>query len=406
MSRRRPPCRRCCGPSCRPRWTRSSAASWRSGPVTATPAAASSSRPPASLSATGPARPARRNTPPRPFTARDPDTPARRSTRARPRRPNTRPRRPDIRLPSPGTHRRSPGTRPRSLITRPPRLGRRGQVRRRAHFPGTVSPAGPTTPGRTPKRRARRTARARWRRTGGRTTRARRPVARPPPARRDTVASHRRQDSGAPPPGGPPPAGPGGTPPPAAGPPRERSRRKLVPWLPVLVAVGLLGAGVGTRALVSGGSGSHASGMGAMASMSAKAKAKPKPSALMSALATTNKSADAAGKLPPSTCTQQGTAMATCTAPYTGITAVVFQTYPSLTALYNAYEAKVKSVSGSSAFQQNFSDCGLEQTNGEVGWNHNFQHPKTYTVEDMAKGMVKDEQAAGRVYCNFTGGQE
>jgi len=225
------------------------------------------------------------------------------------------------------------------------------------------------------------------------------------PDRQDTLASHRRQDYAGPP-ASPPPAGPAGTPPPAAGPPRGRSRRKLVPWLAALAAVILIGAGLGTWALVSGGSGSHATGMGAMASMSAKAKAKPKPSALMSALATTNKSADAAGKLPPSTCKQQGTAMATCTAPYTGISAVVFQTYPSLTALYSAYEAKVNSIAGSSAFKENFSDCGLQQTNGEVGWNHNFQHPKTYTAEDMAKGMIKDEQAAGRVYCNFSSGQE
>ncbi len=162
---------------------------------------------------------------------------------------------------------------------------------------------------------------------------------------------------------------------------------------------------MGTWAALNASSRSHAA---AMASMSAKAKAaaKPKTSALMNALVTTNKSADATGKLPPSSCKQQGTAMVTCEAPFTGITEVVFQTYPSPTALYNAYTAKVNAIAGSSTFKQNFNDCQIQQTNGEVSWNHNFQHPKTYTVQDMVKGMVKDEQAAGRVYCDFSGGQQ
>ncbi|MFY9932571.1 MAG: serine/threonine-protein kinase [Streptosporangiaceae bacterium] len=223
-----------------------------------------------------------------------------------------------------------------------------------------------------------------------------------PSARQGTLASHRRQEPAGLP-SGPPPGPHAGSPPPPAGPPASRSRRKLIPWIAALAALVLIGAGVGTWAALSNGSGSHAA---AMASMSAKAKAKPKTSALMNALMTTNKSADAAGKLPPSTCKQQGTAMVTCNAPFTGISAVVFQTYPSPGALYNAYIAKVNTLAGSSAFRQNFNDCGLQQTNGEVSWNHNFQHPKTYTVDEMVKGMVQDEQAAGRVYCDFTGGQQ
>jgi Protein kinase domain len=230
------------------------------------------------------------------------------------------------------------------------------------------------------------------------------PAAGPPP-RQDTLASHRRQEQAGPP-GGPPPGPHTGSPPPPAGPPASRPRRKLVPWIAALAALVVVGAGVGTWAVLSGGSGSHAAGMGAMASMSAKAKAKPKTSALMNALMTTNKSSDATGKLPPSSCKQQGTAVVTCDAPFTGISEVVFQTYPSAGALYNAYIAKVDSVAGSSTFRQNFNDCQIQQTNGEVSWNHNFQHPKTYTVDDMVMGMVKDEQAAGRVYCDFTGGQQ
>ena len=43
---------------------------------------------------------------------------------------------------------------------------------------------------------------------------------------------------------------------------------------------------------------------------------------------------------------------------------------------------------------------------GEVGWNHQFQHPKTFTVSQMSQGMITDDQAAGRVFCNFVGGYE
>ena len=139
--------------------------------------------------------------------------------------------------------------------------------------------------------------------------------------------------------------------------------------------------------------------------MSAKPKPKPTASALMNALMLANNSTDAAGKLPPSTCKQHGSTMVTCIAPYAGISEVVFQTYPDLKALYAAYTAKVISLN-SGHFQQNFNDCQSQTTYGEVGWNHQFQHPKTYTVTQMSMGMVTDDQAAGRVFCNYTQGLE
>jgi hypothetical protein len=139
------------------------------------------------------------------------------------------------------------------------------------------------------------------------------------------------------------------------------------------------------------------------------AKPKPKkapPSALMSALRLTNQNSDAKGLLPSSTCKQQGSNTVTCTAPAPGINEVVFHTYPNLTALYNAYMAEAMSLSSPSQFKQNHNDCELEQTVGEVGWNHQFQHPKTYTVAEMSAGKITDDQAAGRVFCNFTQGLE
>jgi hypothetical protein len=170
----------------------------------------------------------------------------------------------------------------------------------------------------------------------------------------------------------------------------------------MLGALVLVIAGTGVYLGVSGGSGSRASGT-TMPSTSAKPK--PATSALMNALILADKSSEAAGKLPPSTCKQQGSTMVTCTAPSAGITGVVFHTYPNLKALYAAYTAKVGSLN-SGQFRQNFNDCALEHTVGEVGWNHQFEHMSAYTVAQMSMGMVTDAQAAGRVFCNFVQGLE
>jgi hypothetical protein len=190
-----------------------------------------------------------------------------------------------------------------------------------------------------------------------------------------------------------PPAGPGGA---------GRHRRGLARprWLAVLAALILAVAGVGTWALVRG-SGSH----GHTTSMQSMAPKKPQVSALMTALALANKRGDAKGELPPSACHQQGTTKVVCITPAPGINGVVFQTYPSLSTLYDAYTAQVRTLNNGQ-FKANFADCGLHATFGEVGWNHMFQHPKTYSIQQMSSGMVTDSQAAGRVFCNFNNGQE
>jgi len=212
------------------------------------------------------------------------------------------------------------------------------------------------------------------------------------------MTSGRRQAAGAPPgetgdPGGHHPS-----------PGWHRPRRWFLRpgWIAALTALILIAAGAGTWALVSGGSASHPRSA-AMPSKSAKPKAPT--SALMNALILANQSGEAKGLLPPSTCRQQSTTIVTCTAPAPGITGVVFRTYPSLTALYAAYTAFVKSLN-SGQFEENFQDCGINETYGEVAWNHMFQHPKTYSVAQMSVGMVTDVQAAGRVFCNFSNAQE
>ena len=125
----------------------------------------------------------------------------------------------------------------------------------------------------------------------------------------------------------------------------------------------------------------------------------------MAALTLANRSGGAKGLLPPSACKQQSATMVTCTAPAPGISQVTFRTYPSLTAVYAAYTTQVEGLN-SGKFQANFQDCGLTQTFGEVSWNHQFQHPKTYSVAQLTSGKLSEDQAAGRVFCTITNGQE
>ncbi len=211
-----------------------------------------------------------------------------------------------------------------------------------------------------------------------------------------TLTSHRRNPGMA---GPGEPGQPAGAPPPAG--PRGPSWYRRPRWIAVLAAAVLVLAGLGAWAGLSG-SGSHAA---AATKMTTKPKPRPTTGALMSALILANRSNDAKGQLPPSTCKQDNLTYVTCTAPAAGISGVVFQTYPNAKALYAAYTAKVASVN-SGKFKQNFNDCGSQATYGEVGWNHLFQHTRKYTVDQMTMGMVQDDQAAGRVFCNYTQGLE
>jgi serine/threonine-protein kinase len=215
-----------------------------------------------------------------------------------------------------------------------------------------------------------------------------------------TLTSHRREYDAANP---GEPGQPAGAPP-SQGRPRGPRWYRQPRWIAVLAALVLVLAGLGAWVGL-GGSGSHAKGPTTMPSMSAKAKQKPATSALMNALVLANKSGDASGKLPPSSCKQGSPTRVTCTGPAPGVSGVVFATYPSLKALYAAYTARVTALN-SNQFKQNFSDCGSQGTYGEVGWNHLFQHTRKYTVDQMTMGMVKDDQAAGRVFCNYTQGLE
>jgi Protein kinase domain len=209
--------------------------------------------------------------------------------------------------------------------------------------------------------------------------------------------------------GGQPNAGPSGYgqhagPPPAGRPSagqREPRWYRRPRWIAVLGVVVLVLAVLGTWAGLNGARSHHGATMPSMSP-----KPKPTISALMAALALANKSPDAKGQLPPSTCKQDNRDKVTCTAPVAGITGVVFQTYPNLKTMYAAYTAKVSSLTSNHQFRQNFADCESQATYGEAGWNHQFQHTDKYTVDQMTTGTITDDQAAGRVFCTYSQGLE
>lgn len=132
----------------------------------------------------------------------------------------------------------------------------------------------------------------------------------------------------------------------------------------------------------------------------APAAANYRQSPLFKTLLGVNESAYAKGYLPPSTCKANSSSMVTCMQPHYAVDEVIFRTFPSLTALYSAYEARV-SVLAQGAFRANYGNCTETDINGEIGWNHNFRHPSYYPISMFTSGQIKDEQAAGRMYCTF-----
>ena len=89
--------------------------------------------------------------------------------------------------------------------------------------------------------------------------------------------------------------------------------------------------------------------------------------------------------------------MVTCTHPVPQVNTVTFRLYPSLSALYAAYLAKVKSLSGS--FHANAGDCNWTHNRGEASWTHHFAHPHNVSLEQSRSGM---STASGRFFCMIT----
>jgi serine/threonine protein kinase len=109
--------------------------------------------------------------------------------------------------------------------------------------------------------------------------------------------------------------------------------------------------------------------------------------------------------LPMSRCDPHSATVVTCTQPNFAVSTVTFRTYPSLEMLYAAYKHKVAKLG---ITQYNSGNCLARATTGEVSWNHNFHHPKIYSLEQLTSGMYNSTtkldpstQAAGRVACTI-----
>jgi serine/threonine protein kinase len=114
------------------------------------------------------------------------------------------------------------------------------------------------------------------------------------------------------------------------------------------------------------------------------------------------------GSLPPSTCAAQSASLVTCSHPHFAVDTVIFRTYPSQDALYTAYVAAVRAFGNrmGDSIRVNFGDCSRGLSYGEVGWNHDTAHPKTYSLHQSRSGRLNDStEAAGRAFCVITGTQ-
>jgi hypothetical protein len=124
-------------------------------------------------------------------------------------------------------------------------------------------------------------------------------------------------------------------------------------------------------------------------------------------LATLNRldksSVGARGLLPPSSCTAVNPSLVRCANPHFAVSAVTFETYHSLRGLYATYVQRARMLNGGH-FKANVKNCTQGKPTGEVSWNHEYQHPRTYSVAQLASGGVSENDAAGRVFCTFADG--
>lgn len=122
---------------------------------------------------------------------------------------------------------------------------------------------------------------------------------------------------------------------------------------------------------------------------------------LLTSLASAN-AGYAKGMIPPSSCTAM-TDHVVCTDPDAAVTRLDVRTYADKQALYQAYRTAVERLRGS-PLEVNVGECNSHVRSGELSWNHAFQHPDMFSIEDhITQDLTVDDQAQGRLACRVSG---
>jgi hypothetical protein len=189
-----------------------------------------------------------------------------------------------------------------------------------------------------------------------------------------------------------------------------RSRRLLVV---AAAAVAVLVIAGGTSWVVThlggddkGGGGSPAAGSAPGESPATSAAApSSETNALVAILDRVDETAEHAPLIPPGTCAVTRADAVHCEPGVSGVASVDFVVYGSLDDLYAAYESQAGKSAGMPFDQvENTGECDSKHFSGEVSWNHNRNHSRKYSVEQlMSGGLNAGSQAAGRVFCGLHG---
>lgn len=188
-------------------------------------------------------------------------------------------------------------------------------------------------------------------------------------------------------------------------PPDDRGDRRT--WLPAAVAA-IAVALIATAAWFalgrgdSGAAGANAgAGAGTTPAPTSKSTAGPSENVILTGLSRANDTSEARGLVPPRSCKAVRATSVTCTDPSTFVSTATFTTYPSLRRLYAAYEDTARRLSGR-PFTANRGDCDRRQSSGEVSWNHDYEHPRGYSVAQMIDNRLSPStEAAGRLFCTL-----
>jgi len=198
----------------------------------------------------------------------------------------------------------------------------------------------------------------------------------------------------------PPPASPPAGPPTTEGP---GGRRAALVVVGAAVAAVVVAGGVWFGLRQASSSTAHSTaGTTPAAGASMQPSTTPPTNPLRQAIVVANRATG--GLVPPQTCQFHGDTNATCDHPAFAVNTVSLATFGSLDTLYTQYVHRVKAITGGS-YRQNVGGCSTRSTSGESSWNHNYQHPRGYSLAQVRAGTLTDDQASGRLFCTVDNGE-